>query len=50
MFKAKYMLVGSCITNWIKNVFKNTIKIKFKNTRKKRTRGIKIRAVNYGFP
>ena len=50
MFKAKYMLVGSRITNQIKNVFKNTIKIKFKNTRKKkRTRGIKIRAVNYGF-
>ena len=25
------------------------LKIKFKNTRRKRTRGIKIRAVNYGF-
>ena len=49
MFKAKYMLVGSCITNYIKNVFKNTIKIEFKNTTKKGTRGIKIRAVNYGF-
>ena len=49
MFKAKYMLVWSCITNQIKNVFKNMIKIKFKNTRKKRTHGIKTRAVNYGF-
>ena len=36
MIKAKYMLVGSCITNYIKNVFKNTIKIKFRNTRKKK--------------
>ena len=36
MIKAKYILVGSCITNYIKNVFKNTIKIKFRNTRKKK--------------
>ena len=53
MFKAKYMLVGSCITNQILKMYlKIRLKIRLKislKTLEKRTLGIKIREVNYGF-